>query len=166
MIEWLGIDHLFELSGTDAIEGFVTLFVIFAALFVLQLILPARRVSGYVVNPETDKPRTYRLNGLLVFAIVLILWATEITGMPRDWFYRSALYAVAGGSALCIAFSLWAVYSRPPGEIANRFVALWEGRALELSFINERFDLKMYLNVVGGTMLAAPGNPPPNRSTP
>ncbi len=31
---------------------------------------------------------------------------------------------------------------------------MWEGRALELSFFNERFNLKMYLYVVGGTMLS------------
>ena len=60
-----------------------------------QLILPARRVTGYVVNPETGEPRNYRLNGVLVFVIAVIVWATEITGMPRDWFYRSAIYSVA-----------------------------------------------------------------------
>ena len=54
----------------------------------------------------------------------------------------------------CIVFSVWAVFSRPPGEIANRFIAYWEGRALELSFLKERFDFKMYLHVVGGTMLS------------
>ena len=66
MIEWLGIDHLFELSRTDAIAGFFTPLAIFAAFFLAQLILPARRVPGYVINQETGKPRKYRLNGLLL----------------------------------------------------------------------------------------------------
>ena len=30
MIEWLGIDHLFELSGMEAVAGFFTPLVIFA----------------------------------------------------------------------------------------------------------------------------------------
>ena len=30
MVEWLGIDHLFELSRTEAIAGFLTPLVIFA----------------------------------------------------------------------------------------------------------------------------------------
>ncbi len=153
MIEWLGIGHLFELSGTEAIWGFLTPLVIFVVFFLAQLILPARRVTGYVVNPETGEPRNYRLNGLPIFAIAVIVWGFELTGMPRDWFYRSSLYAVAGGTVLCVIFATYAMLSQPPGEIQNRFVAWWEGRALELPFFKERFDVKMYLYVVGGTML-------------
>ena len=85
MIEWLGIDHLFELSGTEAIAGFLTPLAIFAVFFLAQIILPARRVPGYVINPETGEPRTYRLNGILVFAIALIVWATRglLSGRAR-----------------------------------------------------------------------------------
>ena len=43
MIEWLGIGHLFELSGTEAIAGFFTPLAIFAAIFVAQLVLLGRR---------------------------------------------------------------------------------------------------------------------------
>ena len=154
MIEWLGIGHLFELSPNEAIAGFLTPLVIFGAFFLLQLLLPGRRVTGYVTNPETGEPRNYKLNGIIVFVIAVAVWATEITGMPRDWFYRSAIYAVAGGTVLCVIFSLWAVFSQPEGRIKNRFVAFWEGRSLELPFFNERFDVKMYLYVVGGTMLS------------
>ena len=66
--------------------------------FLVQLILPGRWVPGYVINPKTGEPRKYRLNGILVFAIALIVWAFDLTGMPRDWFYRSLAYAVAGGT--------------------------------------------------------------------
>ncbi len=154
MIEWLGISHLFELSGSEAIAGFLTPLAIFAAFFLAQFVLPARRVTGYVVNTKTGEPRNYRLNGILVFAIAAIVWGFELTGMPRDWFYRSSMYAVAGGTALCVVFSLIAVYSQPLGRIKNPLLAFWEGRSLELPFFNERFDVKMYLYVVGGTMLS------------
>ncbi len=113
MIEWLGIGHLFELSRTEAIAGFFTPLVIFAVFFLTQLILPGRRVRGYVINPETREPRNYRLNGILVFAIALIVWALELTGMPRDWFYRSSIYAVAGGTVFTAIFTIVAVFSRP-----------------------------------------------------
>ena len=154
MIEWLGVEHLFELSGTEAIAGFFTPFAVFAAFFLAQFILPGRRVTGYVINPETGEPRNYKLNGLLVFVIAQVVWAFELTGMPRDWFYRSSLYAIAGGTAFCLLFSVYAVFSQPQGRIKNPLLAFWEGRALELPFFNERFDLKMYLYVVGGTMLS------------
>ena len=153
MIEWIGIGHLFELSRTEAIAGFLMPLAIFAVFFLVQIILPARRVTGYVVNQETGEPRNYRLNGILVFTIAVVVWAFELTGMPRDWFYRSAIYAVAGGTVLCLIFSVLAVFSQPKGEIGNPLLALWEGRALELPFFNERFDVKMYLYLVGGTML-------------
>ena len=154
MIEWLGIEHLFELSGTEAIAGFFTPLAIFAVFALAQIILPARRVPGYVINPESGEPRSYRLNGILVFALALIVWATEITGMPRDWFYRSTIYAVAGGTVFTAIFAVLAVFSQPKGEQKNPIAALWTGRARELSFFNNRFDVKMWFYVVGGTMLS------------
>ena len=86
MIDWLGIDHLFELSGTEAIAGFFTPLAIFAAFLLAQVILPGRRVPGYVKDENTGEPRQYRLNGLLVFLIAIAVWWFELTGMPRDWF--------------------------------------------------------------------------------
>ncbi len=154
MIEWLGIGHLFELSRSEAIAGFFMPLVIFAAFFLAQIILPASRVPGYVINPETDAPRNYRLNGLLVFSLALVVWAFELTGMPRDWFYRSSVYAVVGGTVFTTIFAIIAVYSQPQGTIKNPLLALWDGRARELSFFNERFDVKMYFYVVGGAMLS------------
>ena len=154
MIEWLGIGHLFELSGKEAIAGFFTPLVIFGVFFVAQLVLPGRRVPGYVINPDTGEPRSYRLNGIVVFAIALIVWALELTGMPRDWFYRSSFYAVAGGTVFTTIFAIIAVFSQPRGEVKNPLLALWDGRAQELSFFGQRFDVKMYFYVVGGTMLS------------
>ena len=154
MIEWLGMGHLFELSRTEAILGFFTPLVIFVIFFLTQIILPGKQVPGYVINPETGQPRNYRLNGILVFAIALVVWALELTGMPRDWFFRSSVYAVAGGTVFTTIFAIVAVYSQPKGRIENPLLALWDGRAQELSFFNERFDMKMYFYVVGGTMLS------------
>ena len=154
MIEWLGIGHLFGLSRTEAIMGFFTPLVVFAVFLVAQLILPARRVSGYVLDPKSGEPRSYRLNGILVFLIALVVWALELTGMPRDWFYRSSVSAVLGGTVFATIFSLFAVFSQPQGSIRNRGLALWTGRAKELSLFRGRVDVKMYLYVVGGTMLS------------
>ena len=154
MIDWLGIGHLFELSRTEATLGFFTPLAIFAVFFLAQLILPGRWVPGYVINPETGEPRKYRLNGILVFLVALVVWAFELTGMPRDWFYRSLIYAVAGGTVFTTIFTFLGVFSQPPGKVKNPLLALWFGRAQELQFFNNRFDVKMYFYVVGGTMLS------------
>ena len=154
MPDWLGINHLFELSRTEAIAGFFTPLAIFALFALAQAILPAWQVPGYVIDPETGQPRNYRLNGILVFALAVIVWATEVTGMPRDWFYRSSVYAVAGGTVFTTIFALVAVFSLPQGEQKNPIAALWTGRAREISFFGDRFDVKMWFYLVGGTMLA------------
>ncbi|MDE0601914.1 MAG: DUF1295 domain-containing protein [bacterium] len=154
MIEWLGISHLFELTGTEAILGFLTPLIVFIVFFLAQLILPARRVPGYVINPETGQPRNYRLNGLLVYVLAVLVWAFELTGMPHDWFYRSSIYAVAGGTVLTALFSLVAFLTQPKNEGQHPWLAFWDGRSQEIAFFKERFDIKMYFYVVGGTMLA------------
>ncbi len=154
MIEWLGIGHLFELSRTEASAGFFTPLVICVVFFAAQMLLPGRRVPGYVIDPGTGEPRSYRLNGLLVFVIAQIVWALELTGMPHDWFYRASIPAAAGGTVLATVLAVLAVFSQPPREGQGALRALWDGRALELSFLDGRFDVKMYLYVVGGTMLS------------
>ena len=154
MIDWLGISHLFELSETEAIAGFFTPLIVFAAFFAAQMVLPGRWVPGYVVDPATGEPRRYRLNGILVFALALVVWAFELTGMPRDWFYRSSVYAVAGGTVFATIFTLIAVYSQPRRTQANFILDLWNGRVRELSFFGDRFDVKMYFYVVGGAMFS------------
>ena len=154
MIEWLGVDHLFELTGTEAVMGFLTPLIVFIVFFLAQIILPARRVPGYVINPETGEPRNYRLNGLLIYVLAVLVWAFELTGMPHDWFYRSSVYAVVGGTVLTTIFSLIAFFSQPKNEGQHPWLAFWDGRSQEIAFFNERFDIKMYFYVVGGTMLA------------
>ena len=153
MIEWLGIEHLFELSTGEKIAGLFTPLAIFAAFAVVQLILPGRWVPGYVINPETGEPRRYRLNGILVFVIAVLVWGFELTGLDRDWFYRTSLYAVAGGTAFAALFTAIAVHSQPKVDGRNPVVDFYMGRVQELSFFNNRLDLKMTFHVVGGTML-------------
>ena len=74
--------------------------------------------------------------------------------MPRDWFYRSSVYAVAGGTVFATIFTLVAVYSQPKRKQTNFILDLWNGRVRELSFFGDRFDVKMYFYVVGGTMFS------------
>ena len=153
MIEWLGVEHLFELSTTETVWAFFTPLAVFAAFFLAQVILPARRVPGYVIDEQTGQPRNYRLNGLLVFALMLIVWASEITGMQRDWFYRATIPAVIGGTLFTLIFAMLAVFTQPSGG-KNPIAELWTGRVREIAFFNYRFDVKMWFYVVGGSMLA------------
>ena len=53
------------------------------------------------------------------------MWAFELTGMPRDWFCRSSIYAVAGGTVFTTIFTVVVVFSQPQGRIKNPLLALW-----------------------------------------
>ena len=61
---------------------------------------------------------------------------------------------MVGGTAFVAIFTVIAVYSQPRGRKRNPIADLWVGRAQELSFFKNRFDVKMYFYVVGGTMLS------------
>lgn len=74
--------------------------------------------------------------------------------MPRDWFYRSSIWAVIGGTVFTTIFAVWSVFSQPKGKIENAWLALWEGRTQELQLFGGRIDIKMWWYVVGGTMLS------------
>lgn len=45
--------------------------VIYGSILTLHVFLPARRIPGYVIDPQTRQPQVYRLNGLLVLSIML-----------------------------------------------------------------------------------------------
>ena len=154
MIEWLGVSHLVERSWEEALLGFLTPLGVFVVFFVAHAVLPAIRVPGYVINPDTGEPRNYRLNGILVYVIALGVWWFELTGMPREWFYESSLYAVAGGTVFTLIFAVIAVFTQEEREGRSWYRALWEGRVLEISLFGERVDLKMWFYIVGGTMLS------------
>ena len=154
MLESIGLEHLFDLTATEKILAFFTPLVIFAAFFVAQTILPGRRVTGYVTNAETGEPRNYKLNGLLVYVIAVIIWATEVTGMPRDWFYRASVWSVFGGTVFATIFALVAMFTSSKREVKSPIIAFYLGRTQEYSFFNERIDVKMWFYVVGGTMLS------------
>ncbi len=154
MVEWLGIEHLFELSTGDKVAAFFAPLVIFIALSALAVLLPGKWVLGYATDEKTGKPRRYRLNGLIVFLIANLVWGFElIPGLERDWFYRTSLYAVAGGTVFAALFTAIAVFTQQKIGDRNPFVDFYVGRVQEIRFFNDRLDLKMTFYVVGSTML-------------
>ncbi len=139
----------------DVIAGFFAPWIIYALILLVHVALPARRVVGYVRDTRTDEPLTYRLNGPFVLIIMIALWALAgRTGLfPWDWLYLHRWSGLAGSCALGLLFSFVMVLSarstgRPfPAE-------LYLGRAENRQFLNSRVDAKMFLYLVGATMLA------------
>ncbi len=140
---------------TDHVAGFFAPWLIYAAMLLLHLVLPARRVDGYVEDEQRGGLLRYRLNGPLVLLVVVGLWVLfGATGVVAwDWLYTHRWSGLVGSSALGLIFSLWVVLTAPR---TGRSLAadLYFGRSLNLQLFGGRVDVKMFLYLIGAAMLA------------
>ena len=143
-------------------SGFLAPIIICAGLLALHILLPARRVTGYVTDPATGRPYEYRLNGLLVLAAAFGggLAAGATGWLPFGWLHTHAWWGAAGATALGALATAWLVHRPPRRAVAqppSRGAAGWVGdfylgRVGNLTFAG-RVDVKMYLYVFGGVLL-------------
>jgi delta14-sterol reductase len=148
-------------GAIDSLLGFAAPWIVYAAVFLLHLALPARKVAGYALDPESGEPYRYRLNGILVLALALAAYAgLGAAGlMPWDWLYAVRWPSLAGACAAGLAFSLAVVLREPRAdpESGSRTpfpLELYLGRRDNLRLAGGRADAKMYLYLAGVVMLA------------
>ena len=144
-------------------DGFLAPIVICAALLGLHVVLPARRVTGYVTDPTTGRPHEYRLNGLLVLAAAVGggLAAGGTGWLPWGWLHTHAWMGAAGATALGALATAWFVFAPPRRAVAEPRSAgvrgwisdFYLGRVPNFAF-GGRIDTKMYLYVFGAVLLA------------
>jgi hypothetical protein len=107
---------------SDFAAGFFAPWIIYAVMLGLHLVLPARKVVGYVSDPATGEPLRYRLNGLLVLLAVVVLWVvTAATGvLAWDWLYAHRWSGLIGALpwVWCSAWSRWPL-RRPPAAVCR-----------------------------------------------
>jgi protein-S-isoprenylcysteine O-methyltransferase Ste14 len=139
----------------DAVSGFLAPLLIYALLLALHLALPSRRVAGYVLDSASGEALAYRLNGLLVLLASVLLWAlVGLSGLlPWDWLYLHRWPSLAGSCVIGLVFSL-AMVAR--GKAGGRpfLVDFYLGRLENPRLCRGRVDAKMFLYLVGATMLA------------
>ena len=135
--------------------GFATPFVIYAVVLALHLVLPAQRVTGYVVDATTGQPLRYRLNALPVALVTVGLWATacRLGWLPWDWLWTQRWSSLAGAAAIGLVFTVAIVFTAPsPGR--SLLADVYLGRRANPQALGGRLDIKMFLYLVGATMLA------------
>jgi hypothetical protein len=138
----------------EKILGLFAPVIIMAVIFLLNMVLPARKVGGYITKPGSSEKVEYRLNGILVFVVTVSLWAilglTDI--IPFDYLYSYRWHGLTGACILGLAFTLVLVLPHKP--VRNSFLAdLFLGRAENLQIMKGRIDIKMWLYLAGATML-------------
>ena len=138
----------------EKILGVLTPVVIAGLIFLLNLLLPGRWVSGYVTSHNSDEKLRYHLNGLSVFIVAVVIW--YLLGRFRivafDWLYRIRWYGLAGACVAGIVFSLVIVL---PFKPVRKSVAadLFLGRIDNFQIFKARIDLKMWLYLTGAIIL-------------
>jgi delta14-sterol reductase len=140
---------------TDFVAGFFAPWIVYALIFILHIVLPARRVVGYVVNPRTNKPWEYRLNGPLVLVLAVGVWVlvSGLGALPWDWLYLHRWSGLVGSCVLGLVFSCAIVL--PAKSMRRSFFAdFFLGRTENQQFLNGRVDAKMVLYLIGAVMLA------------
>lgn len=136
------------------LAGFFAPWGVFALVTLLHLVVPARTVEGYVVDPATGRPYRYRLNGLIVYWLTIGLWAAAcaIGLLPWDFFWTTRWEGLAGACVFGLLFTFAVVLAAPPtgkGPLADLFL----GRIANPQWLGGRVDAKMWLYLIGATML-------------
>ena len=134
--------------------GFFAPWVIYATILGLHLLLPGQWVSGYVRDRTTGLPLRYRLNGLLVLGATVGLW---VTVCRRGWLAWDFLWvhrwaSLAGACALGLVFTFAVVLTAERTE-RSWLADLYLGRRENPQLWGGRVDAKMFLYLVGATML-------------
>jgi protein-S-isoprenylcysteine O-methyltransferase Ste14 len=128
--------------------------VLYAGIFVLHAALPARSVEGYVRDAQ-GRPLRYRLNGLLVFALSVAVWAALCRAGVLGWdaFYLQRWAMAVGACALGLVFTLAVVLGAPRVDGWSLARQLYLGRAEQPQWLGGRVDAKMFLYLLGATVL-------------
>ncbi len=160
------------------LAGFFAPWAVFAGILLLHLVLPARRVTGYVRDERTGELLRYRLNGLPVFLVVIGGWfAAGCCGaMPWDWLWSHRWPGAAGALTLGLLLSAAVVLTAPkaaadeagagraaggasepvagqPPSGTGLIADLYLGRRINPRMFRGRVDAKMYLYLAGATLL-------------
>jgi delta14-sterol reductase len=138
----------------ENILGFLTPAFVALTVFILNAMLPGKWVDGYITKTLSTEKMRYRLNGVLVFLVIVSLWvlAGYFNLVSFDWLYRYRWYGLAGAFTTGVIFSLAVVLPFP--AVRKNFIAdFYLGRKENLQFREGRVDAKMWLYLFGAIML-------------
>lgn len=138
----------------DHLAGFLAPWVITVAVVILHLVLPARRVTGYVCDADTGAPLTYRINGILVFCAAIVTWLAlgYRDLVPYGWLWEQRWNSTLGACVLGLIATVYAL-SRGARRHSPAPADFWLGRLENPRFFGDRVDAKMILYLAGAVIL-------------
>lgn len=132
--------------------GLLYVLGVYGVILALHLVVPARWVDGYVTGADGKKLR-YRLNGLRVYVLTVAAWFGVCRLGWLDWgaFYVHRWEMIFSACVLGLLFSAAIVFTAP--KRLNVFADFYLGRLENPQALSDRLDAKMWLYLVGATML-------------
>ena len=138
----------------EQLLGFLAPMLVYGLIFILNALMPGRWVTGYATRTGTDEKLRYRLNGIIVLLTVVALWAALCYYglIPWDCFYTYRWEGLAGAVVFGLVFSFALVLPHAPVK-KSFFADFYLGRLENPQLWGGRIDAKMWLYLVGATML-------------
>ena len=134
--------------------GLITPLIIYTIITLLHLIIPVKKIEGYVKNEVTGELMNYRINGLFVLPASVFIWF--LLGffdlVPYVWLYETRWLGLIGAAVIGLAYSFFIVCKQP--STGKPFLAdFWFGREKDTQYKDGLIDAKMWLYLVGVIML-------------
>jgi protein-S-isoprenylcysteine O-methyltransferase Ste14 len=129
--------------------GFFAPVVVYLVLFLLNLLLPGRWVTGYVTKAGGSEKLRYHLNGIPVLLTAVAAWVLLCYSgvLPWDWLWQVRWYSLAGAVTFGLLFSLFIVLPFP--AVRSSFLAdFYLGRLENPQLWGGRIDAKMWLYLI------------------
>jgi delta14-sterol reductase len=134
------------------VVGSLGLLFIYAVVLALYAALPGRWVDGYARDSLGRRLR-YHLNGLLVFAVVIGAYsglaASGLIGWDFIYAHRISMLA----TAFCVGLAFTFAIVLPAPRVRSFLADFYLGRLENPQWLGGRIDAKMYLYLIGATML-------------
>jgi delta14-sterol reductase len=134
--------------------GLITPLIAYAVITLLNIIIPAKIIKGYVKNETTGEVLTYRTNGKYVLWASILIWFLlgYFNLVPYTWLYDNRWLCLIGAVVIGLAYSIYMVL-KYPSTGKSFFADLWYGRVKNPQLKGGFVDAKLWLYLIGAVML-------------
>ena len=134
--------------------GLITPLVVYAMITLLHIIIPVKRIKGYVKNEITGEVMNYRANGKFVLLASILLWFLlgYFNIVPYVWLYETRWLGLIGAVVIGLAYS-FTIVLKHPSTGKSFFADFWFGRAKDAQLKDGFIDAKLWLYLIGAVML-------------
>lgn len=134
--------------------GLITPLITYAVITLLHLIIPVKKIKGYVKNETTGEVMNYRINGKFVLWTSILLWFLlgYVNIVPYTWFYETRWFGLISAVIIGLTYAFYIVCKHP--STGKPFLAdLWFGRTKDAQIKDGLIDAKLWLYLIGAVTL-------------